>query len=52
MQINVTEVVLEDTDICKAIVNYVNAWSIQNIVLGASTRSSLIKYISSNYSYI
>ncbi|XP_074577546.1 U-box domain-containing protein 51-like [Curcuma longa] len=46
--IKVMEVVLEDIDICKAIVNYINVCSIQNIVLGASTRSSLIKKFRSN----
>ncbi|XP_042461739.1 U-box domain-containing protein 34-like isoform X2 [Zingiber officinale] len=43
LQIKVKEVVLEETDICKAIVNCINACSIQNIVLGASSRISLIK---------
>ncbi|EXC12822.1 U-box domain-containing protein 35 [Morus notabilis] len=37
------EVILEDLDISKAIINYVSANSIETLVLGAASRNSLVK---------
>ncbi|KAK1258545.1 U-box domain-containing protein 52 [Acorus gramineus] len=41
--IHLKEVVLDDSDVTKAIVDYVNANSIHNIVVGASTRNALTR---------
>ncbi|KAI0491930.1 hypothetical protein KFK09_026193 [Dendrobium nobile] len=43
LQMQLKEVVLEGADISKAIVDYINASSIQNIVVGASNRSIMKK---------
>ncbi|RWW81336.1 hypothetical protein BHE74_00010288 [Ensete ventricosum] len=44
LQVHMTEVVLEDNDVSKAIIDYINANYIQNIVVGASSRNALTKY--------
>ncbi|KAJ3671141.1 hypothetical protein LUZ60_008567 [Juncus effusus] len=41
-RVQIVEVVLEDTDIAKALINFINTKNIENIVLGAS-RSSFFK---------
>ncbi|XP_020581904.1 U-box domain-containing protein 52-like [Phalaenopsis equestris] len=41
--VQVKEVVLEDTDISKAIVDYIAANNIHNVVLGASTRNAITR---------
>ncbi|KAJ8467083.1 hypothetical protein OPV22_029635 [Ensete ventricosum] len=41
--VHMTEVVLEDNDVSKAIIDYINANYIQNIVVGASSRNALTK---------
>ncbi|KAG9451802.1 hypothetical protein H6P81_004706 [Aristolochia fimbriata] len=41
--VSVTEVVLEDTDVSKAIVDYINSTSLHNIVVGASGRNAFIR---------
>ncbi|XP_078168490.1 U-box domain-containing protein 52-like [Carex rostrata] len=42
-RVQVTEVVLEDTDVAKALVEFVNTRTIQNMVLGASHRLPFLK---------
>lgn len=42
-QVQVTEVVLEDTDVARALVEFVNTRTIQNMVLGASHRLPFLK---------
>ncbi|XP_064955641.1 U-box domain-containing protein 35-like [Musa acuminata AAA Group] len=39
------EVVLEDSDISKAIIDYINANYVHDIVVGASSRNALTKYL-------
>lgn len=41
--VQLKEVILEDADVAKALVDYVNSNFITNIVLGASSRNALIK---------
>ncbi|KAL2896927.1 U-box domain-containing protein 52 [Bienertia sinuspersici] len=41
--VQVKEVVLEDSDVAKAILDYVNSNFITNIVIGASSRNALVK---------
>ncbi|XP_065018593.1 U-box domain-containing protein 35 isoform X1 [Musa acuminata AAA Group] len=41
--VHMTEVVLEDNDVSKAIIDYINTNYIQNIVVGASSRNALTK---------
>lgn len=41
--IKVKEVVLEESDVAKALVDYISSNSIANIVLGASSRNALVK---------
>ncbi|KAI3842585.1 hypothetical protein MKW92_035683 [Papaver armeniacum] len=42
------EVVLEDNDVCKAIIDYISVNCINNIVVGASTRSALARKFRNN----
>ncbi|KAK1270677.1 U-box domain-containing protein 52 [Acorus gramineus] len=42
------EVVLEDTDVTKALVEYINANSLHNIVVGASTRNAFTRMFRNN----
>ncbi|XP_057524798.1 U-box domain-containing protein 52-like isoform X1 [Amaranthus tricolor] len=41
--VQVKEVILDDSDVAKAILDYVNSNFITNIVIGASTRNALVK---------
>ncbi|XP_068636217.1 U-box domain-containing protein 35-like [Aristolochia californica] len=41
--VTVTEVVLEDTDVSKAIVDYINSSCLHNVVVGASGRNAFIR---------
>lgn len=43
-QIHVNEVVIEGADIAKALCDYVAANLIENIVTGASSRNSFVRY--------
>ena len=43
-QIQVTNVLLTDADVSKALVDYVNGNEIENLVLGASTRSGITRF--------
>lgn len=42
-QINCNEVVLEDSDISKALINYVAANSIEVLVLGITSKSGIFR---------
>lgn len=42
-QIDCNEVILEESDIAKAIVNFVTASSIEILVVGASSKGGLIR---------
>ncbi|KAI3866208.1 hypothetical protein MKX03_005170 [Papaver bracteatum] len=42
------EVVIEDNDVCKAIIDYISVNCINNIVVGASTRSALARKFRNN----
>ena len=44
-QVQVKEVILDDSDVAKAILDYVNSNFITNIVIGASTRNALVKSV-------
>ncbi|XP_050383821.1 LOW QUALITY PROTEIN: U-box domain-containing protein 35-like [Argentina anserina] len=46
--INCNEVVVEDTDITKGIINYVNANGIEILVLGAPSKSSFIRFMTTD----
>lgn len=38
-----SEVVLEDTDVSKALIDYISANNIQNIVVGNSNRNAIMR---------
>ncbi|GAB4837072.1 hypothetical protein Ancab_001985 [Ancistrocladus abbreviatus] len=44
--VQLKEVVLDDVDVCKALVDYINTNFITNIVVGASSRNALLKLVS------
>ena len=44
-QIKCNEVILEDLDITKALIDYVSANSVEILVLGAASRGGLVRYI-------
>lgn len=50
LQLIVKEVIVEDSDVSKALVEYINKHRISNIVLGASTRSAIARLFSSQFS--
>lgn len=44
VQIQLKEVILEDGDICKALLDYISRNLINSIVLGAATRGSISRF--------
>lgn len=46
VQVQLKEVLLEDTDVAKAILDYINKNYINSIVVGASTRNAFARFFS------
>lgn len=44
-QITSNEIIMEDTDIAKALIDYVSSSSIEILVLGAPTKGGFIRYV-------
>lgn len=50
IQVQLREVVLDDTDVPRALVDYVHKNCINNFVVGSSTRSALARFLFFFYS--
>lgn len=50
LQIVVKEIVLEDNEVSKGLLDYINGHCVTNIVLGASSRSALGRLLSLSFS--
>lgn len=52
LQIQCKDVVLEDTDVAKAIIEYAANTAIENIVVGASAKSGFLRHVFLLFKYI